>query len=26
LLCYIFFDSWDDVFQFMFHGLELDTG
>jgi len=26
LLCYIFFDNWDDVFQFMFHGLELDTG
>ena len=26
LLCYIFFDSWDDVFQFMFQGLELDTG
>ena len=26
LLFYIFFDSWDDVFQFMFDGLELDTG
>ena len=26
LLCYIFFDSWDDVFQFMYYGLELDTG
>lgn len=26
LLCYIFFDNWDDVFQFMFEGLELDTG
>lgn len=26
LLRYIFFVSWEDVFQFMFHGLELDTG
>lgn len=26
LLRYVFFDSWDDVFQFMFQGLELDTG
>jgi len=26
LLRYIFFDSWEDIFQFMFHGLELDTG
>jgi len=26
LLRYFFFDTWDDVFQFMFHGLELDTG
>jgi len=26
LLRYFFFDTWDDVFLFMFHGLELDTG
>jgi len=26
LLYYICFDSWDDVLQFMFQGLELDTG
>jgi len=26
LLRYFFFDTWDDVFSFMFHGLELDTG
>ena len=26
LLRYFFFDTWDDVFLFMFQGLELDTG
>lgn len=26
LLFYFFFDTWDDVFLFMFKGLELDTG
>jgi len=26
LLRYIFFDTWDEVLQFMFQGLELDTG
>lgn len=26
LLRYFFFDTWEDVFLFMFQGLELDTG
>jgi hypothetical protein len=26
MLRYFFFDTWDDVFLFMFQGLELDTG
>lgn len=26
LLRYFFFDTWEDVFSFMFHGLELDSG
>ena len=26
LLRYVAFSSWDQVLQFMFHGLELDTG
>jgi len=26
LLRYFIFPSWDDVLQFMFKGLELDTG
>jgi hypothetical protein len=26
LLRYFFFNTWDDVFSFMFHGLELDSG
>ncbi len=26
LLRYVIFDSWDNVFAFMFQGLELDTG
>ena len=26
LLRYFPFDSWDNLWTFMFHGLELDTG
>ena len=26
LLCYIQFSSWDELFSFMYKGLELDTG
>ena len=26
LLRYFFFDTWDDVFSFMFHGLDLGSG